>query len=324
MTKKILVTGATGFVGRVLCGELMRAGYDVRAAVRGDSRVLANVGDKVVVGELSGSTDWTHAVDGVDAVVHLAARVHIMHPGPDDQRLFDQVNVQATGQLIEAAAAAGVKRFIQLSSVKVNGEDTPRDGAFTADDQPQPQDDYGRSKWRGEQCMFEVAAKHGIEALAIRSPLVYGPEVRANFLRLMQLVHRGLPLPLGAVDNRRSMISVWNLCDLITHAARAESTGSAVLMASDGEDISTAQLIRYLAAAMSRPSRLIPVPPALLQLLGRLTGKQAEVSRLIGSLRVDSGATQLRLRWRPPLSVQEGIERTARWFVAEQRVANGF
>ncbi|MDY6947710.1 MAG: sugar nucleotide-binding protein, partial [Pseudomonadota bacterium] len=203
-----------------------------------------------------------------------------------------------------------------------NGEATSRDDAFTADDRPQPEDEYGRSKWRGEQRMFEIAAQRGMEALAIRSPLVYGPEVRANFLRLMQLVHRGIPLPLGAVDNRRSMISVWNLCDLIAHAARATSTGSAVLMASDGEDLSTAQLIRYLAAAMSRRPRLIAVPPALLNLMGRLTGKQAEVSRLTGSLRVDCSAVQLRLQWRPPLSVQEGIERTARWFVAE-RVANG-
>lgn len=311
----VLITGATGFVGRMLVERL--AGENLRLALRSANSPWPQI-PASVVGELGRTTDWSNALAGVECVIHLAARVHVMKASSDDEQRFDEINVQGTRRLVEAAGAAGVKRFVFLSSIKVNGEATVADAPFTADDRPQPQDAYGRSKWHAEQAMFEIAQRYGMQAFAIRSPLVYGPGVRANFLRLMKLVERGWPLPLGAVENRRSMISVWNLCDLIACASRASAADSAVLMASDGEDLSTAQLIRHIAAAMGRRPLLLPVPPVMLQTLGRLTGRQAELSRLLGSLRVDIAQTRARLGWSPPLSVRDGIQRTVDSFVAER------
>lgn len=311
---RVLVTGSSGFVGKTLLTRL--AGVEVRRALRARS-TDDSTHNAVVVGSIDGQTDWRRALEGVDCIVHLAARVHVMQPTADDQHRFYETNVAGTQRLAMQAAAAGVRRFIYLSSVKVNGEATDRN-PFRAEDQPHPQDDYGISKWQAEQQLFEIASQR-MEALAIRPPLVYGSGVRANFLRLMRWVQAGIPLPLGAVRNRRSMVSVWNLCDLIGRLIDAQSVRSGVLMVSDGIDLSTPELICRLAAAMGRKSRLLPCPVGLLKAVGSALGMQGEVARLCSSLTVDVSETCRRVGWTPPLSVDEGLQRTVRWFLTEAR-----
>lgn len=314
MKSRVLVTGATGFVGSHLCAMLSQAGYRVRAAVRSGRGMPAGAAETVLTGDLNSDPDWTEAVQGVDCVVHAAARVHMLHDSPANAGLYRQANAEATRKLAAASIRAGVRRFIYLSSIKVNGEATSV-RPFSAADAPAPLDDYGRSKLRAEQMLFAAAAGSGMEAIAIRPPLVYGPGVRANFLRLMSWVHRRVPLPLGSVSNARSMVSIWNLCDLIRCAVAAERSVSGVLLVSDGDDLSTPQLVRGLAAALSVPARLIPVPPLLLHAGGSLIGRSAEVSRLLGSLQVDISATQACLNWKPGLPVGMALARTAQWYL---------
>lgn len=310
---RVLVTGATGFVGRTLCDTLAQSGYFVRAAVRGHRSVATGSAETVIVGEHNSQTDWRSALQGIDCIVHAAARVHILHYNPANASLYEETNVRGTRHLAASCVQAGVGRFIYLSSIKVNGEATTGQ-PFTAQDPPRPQDDYGISKWRAEQALFEIGARSQMQAIAIRPPLVYGPQVRANFLRLMSWVYKGIPLPLGAVANSRSMVSVWNLCDLICRSIATPITAG-VFLASDGVDVSTPQLIRKLAAAMNRPARLVHVPMTLLKMGGKTVGKSAEIGRLVGSLQIDISATRRTLNWTPPLSVDEGLVRTAHWFL---------
>jgi nucleoside-diphosphate-sugar epimerase len=310
---RVLITGSSGFVGRSLLSRLTDA--EVRCAVRAQPAEESRH-DWRVVGSIDGRTDWRRALEGVDCVVHLAARVHVMRPTAADRHCFYETNVAGTERLAAQAAAQGVRRFIYLSSIKVNGESTQRQ-PFRAEDAPAPCDDYGISKWQAEQRLFEIAQRFEMEAVAIRPPLVYGSGVRANFLRLMRWVNAGIPLPLGAVQNRRSMVSVWNLCDLIATLAFARTVSSGVLMVSDGVDMSTPDLVCRLAAAMGRKARLLPLPTALLERMAAVLGKKDEVVRLCGSLTVDISETERRIGWRPPLPVEEGLERTVHWFLAE-------
>jgi UDP-N-acetyl-alpha-D-quinovosamine dehydrogenase len=216
------------------------------------------------------------------------------------------------------AARAGVRRFIYLSSVKVNGEETS--GApYTATDTPNPQDSYGISKWLGEQRLQEVAAATGMEVVIVRSPLVYGSGVRANFLRLMRLVDRQVPMPLGAIRNRRSLVSVWTLCDLLSNVLLNPAAAGQTWMVSDGEDLTTPDLISRIGRAMNRQVRFLPVPAGVLMFCGMLLGKRAELARLCGSLSVDIGPTRERLGWSPPISVDEGIARTVAWYLGRGR-----
>lgn len=313
------MTGATGFVGRVLCEELANNGHSVRAALRTPIDAPAGVKDVVVVGEHGSTTDWSDALHDVECVVHAAARVHMMDDSPANANLYLETNVRGTQRLAEASARAGVRRFVYLSSIKVNGEATQR-RPFTAADAPLPLDAYGISKLQAEQAVLGISAATGMSATIIRPPLVYGPGVRANFLRLLSWVYRGIPLPLGAVRNSRSMVNVWNLCDLIRRCLEADAAAAGVLMVSDGEDVSTPQLIHKLADAMDRPARLFSVPVTLLKIGAAVTGKRAEVGRLLGSLQIDSSATCQALNWTPPLSVGEGLARTARWYVESRSV----
>lgn len=317
--RHILVTGANGFVGRTLCDTLAQSGYLVRGAVRSDRVSSPGIVEKVVVGEIGGATDWTAALDGVDAVIHTAARAHVLHDAPDNSQIYMETNARGTQRLAAAAAAAGVRRFIYLSSVKVNGEETAGSAAYTAQDEPNPQDAYGTSKWLGEKYLAEVAARGAMETATVRSPLVYGPGVRANFLRLLRWVDRGLPLPLGSIDNRRSLVSIWNLCDLLQRLLQAPLPSGRTWMVSDGEDLSTPELVRRMGRAMARPVRLLPVPPGLLNLLGGMTGRRAEVGRLSGSLVVDASPTRADLEWTPPVSVDVALERTVRWYFSGGR-----
>jgi nucleoside-diphosphate-sugar epimerase len=310
---RVLITGATGLVGRSL---ISTAGpLHLRAAVRSHA-VPALCADQVVIGNIDGQTDWSQALTGIDCVVHLAAHVHVMNPSQDDRIEYERTNVRGTERLALAAAEAGVKRFVYLSSIKVNGESTG-EHAFRADDLPQPSDLYAQSKLQAELCLAAIEAASGMSVAVVRSPLVYGPGVRANFLRLLSLAHSGLPIPFASIGNVRSVVSVWNLCDLIYTLLRHERPVRGVFLVADGEDVSTAELIRRLANFMRRPARLIAVPAWALRTAAVLTGRQAELRKLCASLAVDISDTRTRLDWSPPVTLDVGLERTARWYMQE-------
>jgi len=311
--KRVLVTGANGFVGRVLCEVLVQHGFLVRAALRVERPLPDFVAEKAIVGDIGSKTDWRAAMHGVDFVIHLAARAHVLNDSEAHADLYFETNERGTATLADFAARAGVRRFVYLSSIKVNGEETP-ERPYTSADAPSPKDAYGRSKLLGETRLRVLAGERGMEAVIVRPPLVYGPRVRANFLRLMRWVDHGWPLPLGAVDNRRSLISVWNLCSLLSFVLESTHAAGGTWLTSDGEDLSTPDLIRRIGRAMGRPARLIPFPVALLRAGSRAIGKGAEVSRLCGSLVVDSSNTRTMLGWTPPVQVDEALRRTVEWY----------
>ncbi|MDX9975971.1 MAG: NAD-dependent epimerase/dehydratase family protein [FCB group bacterium] len=307
----MLVTGATGFIGRQLLVALRDAGIGVAAAVRG--RPIAGI--RNIRFDLR-EPDRLSPDDlrGFDCVYHLAARVHVMQPGPGEDAAFQLQNVRATRSLAECAARAGVRRLVYLSSIKVNGEHTS-DRPFRAHDAPAPQDAYGRSKRDAENALFDVAATTALEVVCIRPPLVYGPGVRANFRRLISLVDCGWPLPFRGVNNRRSLISVWNLADLLVLAGSSECAAGRVFLAADGEDVSTPDLMNLIASALGRPrARLVAAPPALLKVIALVVGKSAEASRLLDSLQVDATETREAIGWVPAVSMRDGVFRTVSWF----------
>jgi nucleoside-diphosphate-sugar epimerase len=310
---RVLVTGATGFVGQTLCNVLARSGYVVRAALRSDRSIPDGVSEKSVVGDIGAATDWQAALRGVEVVVHLAARAHVIHDSPINSDLYVETNARGTERLAIASAHAGVRRFEYLSSIKVNGEETT-DHAFSSHDEPRPRDDYGTSKWLAEKHVMEIAAKTGMEAVVVRPPLVYGPGVRANFLRLLRWADRQWPLPLGAIKNSRSLVSVWNLCDLLVLLLKHPSAPARTWMVSDGEDLSTPELVQRIALAMGRRARLWPVPEHMLRFVGALTGRKAEIGRLCGSLTVTIEETRRELGWSPPTNVDDALARTVYWY----------
>jgi UDP-4-keto-D-QuiNAc 4-reductase len=312
----VLVTGASGFVGRVLCDTLLEAGYAVRAAVRSlDGSRGPQLVETIAVGDVV-AADWKHALQGIDCVVHAAARVHI-DDSRSDANLHLQTNANATKRLAGAAVEAGVGKFVYLSSIKVNGEGAR--GPYRADDEPAPEDAYAYSKRLGEEYAFQAGAIGGMDVAVVRSPLVYGPGVRANFLRLIQWVDRGWPLPFGSIDNRRSLVSIWNLCDLLARVLATPQASGRIWMVSDGEDLSTPELVRRIGKCMSRRVRLLRVPLPVLHVGGALLGRTREVSRLCGSLVVDMSKTRDELRWSPVVTVDEALARTCAWFVSEGR-----
>ena len=301
----VMVTGASGFVGRALCGALLSQQMPLTRVSR-----APGVQGSVAVGEIDGTTDWTLALQQCTVVVHLAARVHVMNDtAADPLAAYRRTNVEGTMALARQAAAAGVRRFIFISTVKVNGESSPEGQPFRADDVPAPQDPYGRSKMEAEQALRQLAAQTGLQVVIIRPPLVYGPGVGANFAALLRAVRRGLPLPLGAIHNQRSLVALDNLVDLIitcvTHPAAANQT----LLVSDGQDLSTAGLVRAMAHATGVPVRLPSVPVWALRAAASLLGKREVVSRLCNNLQLDIAKTRSLLGWAPPLSVQEGLRR---------------
>jgi nucleoside-diphosphate-sugar epimerase len=313
------VTGATGFVGRFLCRVLDERGCSVAALVRGVGTAPSGAARELVVGDLAERPSLTGALRGIDIVVHLAGRAHVLKESAADPRqAYMRANAHATAHLASEAAAAGVRRLVFVSSVKVNGERT-FERPFVETDPPAPEDDYGRSKLAAEQALYRIAADTGLEVVVIRPPLIYGPGVQANYLRLIRLADRGLPLPLGSVRNRRSMVSLWNLCGLIAAAAEQPAAAGETFLVSDQQDLSTPELIETLAAALGKPSRLLPFPVALLAVLGRASGQSGTVERLTGSLQVDSGKATRLLGWHPSVSVREGIARTVDWYRAPSR-----
>ena len=302
---RVLVTGATGFVGRALCNQLSAIGHTVIPAVRHGS----GLPNEVVTSDIGSSTDWRMALAGCDAVVHLAARVHMIREAERDPlALYRRTNTEATLNLARQAAQAGVKRFVFISTIKVNGEG--RDAPYRETDAPAPEDEYALSKWEAELGLHRIAQETGLEVVILRPPLVYGPGVKANFRRLIETVARGWPLPLGAVRNRRSLLYLGNFVDAIRLCLEHPGAAEQTFLLDDGEPVSTPQLIRALAAAMRRPARLLPVPPWLLEFAGALLGKRAAVTRLTGSLYVDSSMIRSRLGWAPPFSMEVGLAAT--------------
>ena len=251
----------------------------------------------------------------VDTVIHLAARVHVMIDAVADPLAeFRRVNTAGTEHLARCAAASGVKRLVYVSSIKVNGEDTPDGQKFSANDTPAPQDPYGVSKWEAEQALHRVANETGMEVVIVSPPLVYGPGVKGNFSQMLNIVAKAIPLPLASVHNLRSIIYVGNLADALIACAIHPAAAGQTYLVSDGEDISTPNLLRQLAVGMETSSRLFPCPPALLRLVGKLTGKSQQLERLLGSLRVDDDKMRADLNWVPPCSLRQGLQATAEYY----------
>ncbi|MCG9022841.1 SDR family oxidoreductase [Laribacter hongkongensis] len=316
MLKTVLVTGATGFVGAAMLQRLAAVGQPARAAYRHIMTPLPTWGAGVAVGDLGARQDWRTALDGVATVVHTAARVHLIQDAATDPMAeYRRVNVEGTINLARQAAASGVRRFVFLSSIKVNGEFTEAGQPFTADDEPTPENSYGVSKYEAEQLLRQIAAETGMEVVIIRPPLVYGPGVKANFESMMRWLVRGVPLPLAAVtQNRRSLVALDNLVDLIVTCLNHPAAANQTFLASDGEDLSTAELLKRMGAAMGKPARLFYVTPALLKLGATLLNKPGIYQRLCGSLQLDIAKTRQLLEWTPPMSVDEGLRRAAEGF----------
>lgn len=306
---KILLTGTTGLVGGAFLARMVVEGREIRAAVRNARATLHRDVCKVVVQDLDSATDWSEALEGCDVVVHAAARVHVMHDQLSDPLAeFRKVNVDGTLNLARRATAAGIKRFIFISSIKVNGEETASGRPYRVDSLPAPEDAYGVSKLEAEQGLMRLANETGMEVVIIRPPLVYGPGVKGNFASMIKLVEMGVPLPLGAVRNKRSLVGIRNLVDLMTRCLDHPAAANQVFLASDGEDLSTTELLRGVGKALGKPARLIPVPNDILQIGATVLGKKGMARRLLGSLQVDISSTCELLDWRPPYTVEQGLK----------------
>ena len=311
---RILVTGANGFVGRHLCGHLLEQGHEVTAAVRAPGTAPSGTVERII-GEIGVDQIDPKLVAGQETVIHLAARVHVMDDTSANPIVeYRRVNVEGTIALATVAARECVKRFVFLSSIKVNGEAT-RGIAFRAADPPNPQDPYGISKYEAERSLREIEAKNDLDVVIVRTPLVYGPRVGGNFVKTIELARRGIPLPLASVHNSRTMSSVWNLLDLLEKCASDPMAAGALVLAGDGFSPSTAELFRQLSAAMGKSALLFPFPPALIRLFGLLVGKSAVVDRLLGSLEVQSGSSSTDWSWEPPFLFEDSIRQTVETYM---------
>ena len=317
---KILVTGASGFVGGGVIKRLNeQSNFHPVAAIRREITGLPESVAQVRVQGLAVDTDWSLALKGIDHVVHAAARVHVMDDmAADPLSEFRQVNVLGTLSLARQAAAVGIKRFVFISSIKVNGEVTSANKPFTPKDQPAPVDPYGVSKMEAEQGLYELADETGMEIVIIRPVLVYGPGVKANFLRMMSWLDKGIPLPLASIDNKRSLVALDNLVDLIITCIEHPAAANQTFLVSDGADLSTSGLLSRIGSGLGKPARLIPFPVWLLHATANLLGKSDISQRLCSSLQVDISTTRSLLGWSPPISVDEALHKTAQHFLKQQ------
>jgi len=318
----ILVTGASGFVGAPLARRLsLNEGYDVVGTIRKSASPCMSPVRSIPMADLSPDIDWRDALRGTSTIVHTAARVHVLrdaavHPA----EAYRLANTEATLSLAGQAAREGVKRFVFLSSVKVNGEVTEGNSAFTADDRVSPRDPYAQSKAEAECGLRKISEKTGMEVVIVRPPLVYGPGAKANFLSMMRWLYRGIPLPLGSIHNQRSLVAVANLVDLLVTCVRHPAAANETFLVSDGRDLSTPELLTLLGQALRKPVRLVRMPVPVLLIGARLSGKYAIAQRLCSSLRLDISKTKRLLNWVPPISVDEGLRRAADGFLNEARV----
>jgi UDP-glucose 4-epimerase len=320
MQYSILLTGATGFVGGAILKRLYNdKKYPVVAVVRGESQLEVQDVPTLRIGSFDGDTQWLGDLTNPDVIIHSAARVHVMNDAESDPlAAFRKVNVEGTLNLARQAAASGARRFIFISSIKVNGEGTTAGAAYTSGDAPAPVDPYGISKMEAEQALRQLAAETAMEVVIIRPVLVYGPGVKANFLSMMRWLNKGVPLPFGAIHNKRSLVALDNLVDLVVTCIDHPAAANQTFLVSDGEDLSTTALLSKMASALHKPARLIPVPSWVLQHGASLLGKKALSQRLCGSLQVDIEKTRTLLDWEPPVSVDEALVATALHFREHQ------
>ena len=316
----VLVTGANGFIGRALCERMLIEGCKIRGTVR-SSINLNDIPSGVYgiqIGSIGPDTNWKEALIGVDMVVHLVSPMRLMKDSLSKPFAeYQKVNAMGSKRLVLTAAELGVKRFIFMSSVKVNGEENIR--AYKESDTPAPKDSYGISKMQAEKLIKEISAESDMDFVILRPPLVFGPGVKANFLELIKTVYKGIPLPLGNIDNQRSLIYLENLVDAVLTCMKHPRAAGQTYFVSDDEDISTPELIRKIASALAKPARLFFFPKFFLSILGRLVGKGPMVDSLTKSLTVDISEIKEQLGWRPPFTMEQGLQKTAEWYLNERR-----
>ena len=308
---KVLVTGGNGFVGQSLCQQLLQQDYFVRTAIR-DFNKTVPASEKVLIGNLDANTDWSLALQDIQVVIHLAARVHVMKETSSDALAeFRKVNVEGTLNLARQAVQAGVSRFIYLSSIKVNGEQTSDEMPYTPEDEPNPVDPYGISKQEAEKALRQLALETGLKVVIIRPPLIYGPSVKANFQSMMRIIDKNVPLPLAAINNKRSLVALDNLIDLILTCIKHPAAVNQTFLVSDGHDLSTPELLKRMAVALGKRAYLLPIPTVLLVSVATMLGKKAIAQRLCGSLQVDISKSRELLGWQPPLCVDDALDKVA-------------
>ncbi len=317
--RRVLVTGANGFIGKALCEALPSSGCTVLGVIRQNPEPDQPTSVKhLAMGDIDESTQWAAAFSGVDSVVHLAARVHVMNDTVADPLVeFRRVNVALTLNLARQAAGAGVRRFVFVSSVKVNGEKTVVGQPFTADDVARPTDPYGISKLEAEKALIELAGQTGMEVVIVRPVLVYGPGVKANFYAMMHWLRKGIPMPFGALDNRRSLVSIDNLVDLLVTCLIHPAAANQIFLVSDGDDLTVTELLQRTAATFGKPARLLAVPLFMLRIAGRISSTEHIIQRLCDTLQVDISKTQRLLAWKPPFSVDAALRKTAKQLLDE-------
>lgn len=310
---RIMVTGANGFVGRSLCIESIRRGMQVRGAMRSSCDMPSGVED-AVVGAIDGETNWKNTLHDVDVIIHLAARVHVMKDhAANPLAEFLKVNLQGTANLANQASKACVRRLVYVSSIKVNGEST-KAYPFRESDNPDPHDPYAVSKWQAEQELRRISDETGMEVVILRPPLVYGPGVKGNFISLFAAIADGIPLPLNGANNARSLVYVGNLVDALLACATHPAAVGQTYLISDGDAVSTAELVEKIAHALGRNSHSFYFPLALLRAAAALLGRSAKIDRLLNSLLVDDNKLRRELGWTPPYTLEQGLDATAKWY----------